>query len=116
MTEPPIDRETLAARLDHLEAETRAYLEDSAASEQAVELDQTRQGRLSRMDAMQSQAMNQAARGRARQQLSRIAATRKRLDSADFGICPDCDEPIPAARLRHDPTALRCLDCTAARE
>lgn len=108
--------ERLVARLDNLEAEARRYLDDSANADSAVELDQTRQGRLSRMDAMQAQAMSQAARNRAQQTLQRIAGTRKRLDSADFGLCVDCDEPIAGARLLHDPTTLRCLDCAAARE
>lgn len=108
--------ERLAARLDEIEAETRRYLDDSANADEAVELDQTRQGRLSRMDAMQAQAMSQAARNRAQQTLQRIAATRRRLDSPDFGVCIDCDEPIGNARLWHDPTTLRCLDCAAARE
>ena len=53
MPERDISTERLAARLDELEAETQRYLETSADSDQAVELDQTRQGRLSRMDAMQ---------------------------------------------------------------
>ncbi|GAB3679614.1 TraR/DksA family transcriptional regulator [Salinisphaera aquimarina] len=106
----------LRARLDELEAQTRRYLADSASAEQSVELDQTRQGRLSRMDAMQAQAMSRAARDRANQQLQRIGSTRKRLGSAEFGVCMDCDETIAQARLLHDPTILRCLDCAAARE
>ncbi|MES1928358.1 TraR/DksA family transcriptional regulator [Salinisphaera dokdonensis CL-ES53] len=106
----------LAARLDELETQTRAYLADSVSADDAVELDQTRQGRLSRMDAMQAQAMSKAARNRANQALQRIAGTRKRLGSPDFGLCTDCDEPIAPARLLHDPTTLRCLDCAAARE
>lgn len=116
MADPIITPERLASRLDELEAETRRYLADSASADNAVELDQTRQGRLSRMDAMQAQAMSKAARDRANQTLRRIAATRKRLDSPDFSICPDCDERIATARLLHDPTVLRCIDCAAARE
>jgi phage/conjugal plasmid C-4 type zinc finger TraR family protein len=30
--------------------------------------------------------------------------------------CIDCGEPIPAARLRALPHALRCIDCAADRE
>ncbi|MES1940269.1 TraR/DksA family transcriptional regulator [Salinisphaera sp. T5B8] len=116
MNDTELSRERLAERLDELEAEARAYLDDSANADAAVELDQTRQGRLSRMDAMQAQAMSRAARNRANQTLQRVAATRKRLDSPDFGYCLDCDEPIGNARLAHDPTTLRCLDCAAARE
>lgn len=116
MNSTPPNREQIELRLDELEAEARRYLEDSATADSAVELDQTRQGRLSRMDAMQAQAMSRAARNRANQTLQRIAGTRKRLDSAGFGLCVDCDEPIAPARLLHDPTTLRCLECAAARE
>jgi DnaK suppressor protein len=116
MNSTPPNREQIESRLDELEAEARRYLEDSANADSAVELDQTRQGRLSRMDAMQAQAMSRAARNRANQTLQRIAGTRKRLDSTDFGLCVDCDEPIAPARLLHDPTTLRCLECAAARE
>ena len=116
MSDAALSREHLSARLDELEAEARAYLDDSRSADEAIELDQTRQGRLSRMDAMQAQAMSRAARNRATQTLQRVAATRKRLDSADFGYCLDCEEPIAAARLAHDPTTLRCLDCATARE
>lgn len=110
------NREQIESRLDELEAEAQRYLEDSANADSAVELDQTRQGRLSRMDAMQAQAMSKAARNRANQTLQRIAGTRKRLDSPEFGLCAGCEEPIAAARLLYDPTTLRCLDCAAARE
>lgn len=116
MSDAALSRKRLSARLDELEAEARAYLDDSRSADEAVELDQTRQGRLSRMDAMQAQAMSRAARNRATQTLQRVAATRKRLDSLDFGYCLDCDEPIGNARLAHDPTTLRCLHCAAARE
>lgn len=116
MTDSRPSIQHLSRRLDELEAEARRYLDDSADASHAVELDQTRQGRLSRMDAMQAQAMSQAARSRAEAKLQRVVNTRKRLDSPTFGECIDCDEPIDAARLYHDPTVLRCIECAAARE
>ncbi|RJS94854.1 TraR/DksA C4-type zinc finger protein [Salinisphaera sp. Q1T1-3] len=116
MNDADVLREQLIVRLDEIETEARDYLQDSDDAAGAVELDQTRQGRLSRMDAMQAQAMSQAARNRARQTLQRVAAARKRLDSPDYGSCLDCEEPIAAARLLYDPTTLRCLDCASARE
>lgn len=68
------------------------------------------------MDAMQAQSMSAAARRRAEALLQRIAHTRKRLDNPGFGECVDCELPIALARLHHDPTVLRCLDCAASRE
>lgn len=76
-----------------------------------VELDQTRQGRLSRMDAMQAQQMAQAVARRREQQLRRVDGALKRIDSGDFGYCFRCGEAISAKRLDADPTITRCMDC-----
>lgn len=92
-------------------------LEDARRGSGAVvELDQARAGRLSRMDAMQLQAMAQAGEARARVELKRIDAALRRLESDDFGCCGDCDEPIAGARLRADPTATLCVTCAEVRE
>ncbi len=44
-------------------------------------------------------------------ELVKIAAVRERLASGVFGQCIDCGEPIGAARLQAQPTAVRCTDC-----
>ena len=82
---------------------------DSAAS--TVELDQTRVGRLSRMDAMQGQAMSQEAQRRRELELWQIAIALRRIDAGDYGFCIDCDAPIAEARLEVDPSASRCIAC-----
>lgn len=76
-----------------------------------VELDQTRQGRLSRMDALQMQAMTQATDRRRREELSRIDSALKRIASGEYGICISCEDDIAPARLKADPTTLTCIDC-----
>lgn len=104
----------LAAIRRALETERDELLavSDSAAEERRpVELDQQSVGRLSRMDAMQVQAMAQAVEARRQGRLQRIEAALKRLDSDDFGYCDDCGEEIPAKRLEIDPTTQRCVDC-----
>ena len=87
--------------------------DDSAA---VVELDQAKVGRLSRMDAMQAQAMAQASAQRREAMLRNIEAALKRIDDGGYGFCRDCDEPINPKRLEFDPTALRCIDCESKRE
>lgn len=92
-------------------------LEDARSESGAVvELDQTRTGRLSRMDAMQLQAMAKAGEARARVELKRIDAALKRMENGDFGECLDCGEPIAAGRLQADPASTLCVTCAAARE
>lgn len=93
----------------------RADLESVAATGDAsaaiVELDQSKVGRLSRMDAMQAQAIAKAASQRRETMLLRIAAALERIDDDEYGLCHRCDEPINPKRLEFDPTALLCIDC-----
>jgi DnaK suppressor protein len=93
----------------------RADLESVAATGDAsaaiVELDQSKVGRLSRMDAMQAQAIAKAASQRRETMLLRIAAALERIDDDEYGLCQRCDEPINPKRLEFDPTTLLCIDC-----
>mgnify|MGYP001125493358 CR=1 FL=1 len=57
-----------------------------------VELDQSRMGRLTRMDAMQQQAMTQAASRLVQMEQGRIRTALDRLKSGDYGYCIQCDE------------------------
>ena len=84
---------------------------DEAAA--VVELDQTKVGRLSRMDAMQAQAMAQASVQRREMMLRQIDAALKRIDDDEYGYCRDCGEPIDPRRLEVDPTALLCIACAS---
>ena len=34
-----------------------------------------------------------------------------RLEAGDYGVCIDCGEDIPAARLQAQPFAIRCVEC-----
>jgi len=95
----------------------RAELESIAAtgdeSAAVVELDQSKVGRLSRMDAMQAQAMAQASAQRREAMLRNITAALKRIEDGSYGFCRACDEPINPKRLEFDPAALLCIDCAS---
>lgn len=78
---------------------------------QTVELDQTSVGRLSRMDALQAQAMSIETKRRRSIMLQRIDSALKRMDQGEFGICLRCEEEIDPKRLEFDPTTLMCIDC-----
>ncbi len=78
---------------------------------QTVELDQTSVGRLSRMDALQAQAMSIETKRRRSIMLQRIDSALKRMDQGEFGLCLRCEEEIDPKRLEFDPTALMCIDC-----
>jgi len=105
-------RERLAERL--IELNDLAETGDAAAK--PVELDQTRVGRLSRMDAMQAQAMSIETKRRREGEVLRINAALERINNGHFGNCLECDEPIPTARLKFDPSTLLCISCAESRE
>lgn len=99
-----------------LQAELLGLADSGDESAQVVELDQAKVGRLSRMDAMQAQAMAKASVQRREQMLKKITAALVRIENDEFGYCCDCEEPIPAKRLEFDPTSTRCVDCASAAE
>ena len=96
-------------------AEKRKELEEqselSKEARDVVELDQQAVGRLSRMDAMQQQAMAEAQERIRNLDLTRIDMAIRRLADDEYGYCVDCDEEIPDARLAIDPMAERCVNC-----
>lgn len=101
----------LGNRLETLRSELEAQIEHAGDSARPVELDQQSVGRLSRMDAIQQQSMAQAQERRRQGRLRAIDAALRRMEEGEYGYCEDCGEDIAAARLNHDPTAVRCIDC-----
>lgn len=100
-------RDRLVARL----AEIRALEGANDAARATVELDQQSVGRLSRMDALQSQAMAQETRRRRIAETRRIEAALARIEDGEFGWCEACGEAIAPKRLEIDPTARLCIAC-----
>ena len=99
-----------------LRAELESVAESGDDASAVVELDQTKVGRLSRMDAMQAQAMAQASNERREEMLRRIDAALERLESEEYGVCLACNEPINPKRLEFDPTASLCIECAQKAE
>ena len=81
-----------------------------------LELDQARVGRLSRMDAMQQQAMTRAVARLTAIEEQRIRTALKYMASGEYGYCMDCGEEIAERRLRVDPSLLTCITCARAAE
>jgi DnaK suppressor protein len=78
-----------------------------------VELDQSSVGRLSRMDALQGQAMSQERDRRRQLELQKIAAALRRVEAGEYGFCAMCGEDIALKRLELDPAAPLCIDCAS---
>ena len=99
----------------HIEA---LDVQDSSARESAgtVELDQSRIGRLSRMDALQTQAMQQETLRRNSRQLLELRKAEKRLETEFFGYCDECGEQIARGRLELNPAVTLCIGCAEKAE
>lgn len=108
-TETARFRSLIEARLAALaEADARG-----AAGQAVVELDQQSVGRLSRMDALQNQAMARAQQARRDTEARRLRAALDRIGAGEFGWCEECGEEIAVRRLELDPAATRCVSCAS---
>jgi len=100
-------RTLIVARLKTLEADN-ARGQDG---QKTVELDQQSVGRLSRMDALQNQAMAMAQQDRRNLEARKLTAALARIETAEFGYCLECGDEIGMNRLMLDPTVVRCISC-----
>ena len=96
--------------LQQLRTELQQLLNDSQASSQPVELDQPI-GRLSRMDALQQQAMAKANRAGQQRRLQLIDSALSAIKQERYGECRRCEEPIGYPRLKARPESPFCRDC-----
>lgn len=110
------DIEALKKRLMERREELLAVEDSAKEAVQTVELDQTRVGRVSRMDAMQSQAMARESERRRLLALQRIESALERIENDEYGYCVACGELIGRSRLDADPGVLLCLDCASRAE
>ena len=99
-----------------LREELIASQADGKEASDTVELDQMRVGRLSRMDALQAQAMSKAANRRRQVQLKAVEAALRRVEADDYGLCQECGDYIKTQRLEFDPTTRLCIACAHAAE
>jgi DnaK suppressor protein len=106
-----LDTDHFRELLTKRQADLIDMVEAGSEAAQPVELDQARVGRLSRMDAMQGQAMSQEAGRRRELELVRISKALKRLELGEYGECLNCGEDIAVGRLEVDPAATLCIRC-----
>ena len=100
-------KKELEQGLGELEEEHKS----TAGDHKPIVLDQTTQGRLSRMDAMQVQAMAPETKRRREVGINRIKATFSRIKEGEFGFCINCGDEIAVKRLDIDPSTPTCISC-----
>ncbi len=105
------DQAKFHAQLTALRERVTGAVEEGAQAADTVELDQSKVGRLSRMDAMQSQEMAKASQRQRLATLHGIELAFKRLEQGSYGLCLNCDEAINPHRLTANPIAELCIGC-----
>ncbi len=98
-------------RLHEIIAELQSFDAAASTSRNTVTLDQTSVGRLSRMDAMQQQAMANATSQRRKSEIIQAKAALARIKDGAFGYCAECGDDIAHKRLEHNPAVATCITC-----
>lgn len=93
--------------------EIRALLAGSDSADDSIEVDNAI-GRLTRMEAIQAQAMSDEGRRRQEARLPRIEAALARIADGSYGTCVRCSKAIPLGRLEIMPEAAVCVACASA--
>lgn len=106
-----MDQQKIRERLRAMRAEVTDLRDVSGESRAVVELDQQSVGRLSRMDAIQQQAMALATEQQRQQLQARIDSALARIEAGTYGECVRCGEEIAEKRLLADLTVTLCIDC-----
>jgi DnaK suppressor protein len=97
-----------------IEAELVDLRQQSVATDsdrRPVELDQQSVGRLSRMDALQMQAMAKAFEQRRKARVVALEQALRRVADDEYGYCAKCGEFIGERRLEIDPATPKCVSC-----
>jgi DnaK suppressor protein len=104
-------RDLLSYRLVELRADVHAAEQerqgagDEASGGVADRKDEAMRGQMAELSSQQEE--------RDREELRQVEAALRRLDSATYGDCEVCAEPIPLQRLLVQPAAARCAGCQA---
>jgi DnaK suppressor protein len=106
-----MDDDVIKQRLFQRRKDILEFRAATDESRRPVELDQSRVGRLSRMDALQEQAMSLEIERRRKLEMQRIDAALQRIEEGEFGYCLLCGEEIGVKRLDLDPTLPTCVAC-----
>jgi len=93
------DIATLSEQILALEEKTRPIAPDCSL------------GRLTRLEAMGEQHVNNKVLDESRLRLTRLQNALLRIDKPMFGICIECEEEIGFGRMSIRPESVRCVEC-----
>ena len=107
---------SLTTSLELLKTELENQVKLALPGASTVIRDQSKIGRLSRMDALQQQHMADSTLQQAKQRLALVQKAINKISENDYGYCELCDEVIAFARLQARPEAQLCLSCQSQQE
>jgi DnaK suppressor protein len=93
------DIATLSEQIKALEKKTKPIAPDCSL------------GRLTRLEAMGEQHVNNKILDESRLRLTRLQNALLRVDKPMFGICIECEEEIGVGRMSIRPESVRCVEC-----
>lgn len=109
-------QEICRVRLESLRDTLAAQYEAGKSAAGTVTLDQTKVGRLSRMDALQQQNMAQSFQRNIESRLRQVHKVLAKFATGDYGYCDTCGNDIDPGRLEARPEAPCCLECQSRQE
>ena len=68
-------------------------------------------GRISRMDAINNKSVLEAALRELKSKIEKLKRVKKKINSAEFGLCIKCKKSIPYGRIILVPEAEKCVKC-----
>ena len=101
----------LEKTLNSLKRQLEEQLGINQESSGTVTLDQSRVGRLSRVDALQQQQMAISTRHHNKERLRLVHRALADLSAGEYGYCAKCDEEIAYQRLLAKPESKFCITC-----
>ena len=70
-------------------------------------------GRLTRLEAMGEQDVNNKILDESRIRLTRLGNALLRIDKPMFGVCIECEENIGIGRMSVRPESVKCVECAS---
>jgi RNA polymerase-binding protein DksA len=100
----------LRKRRGDLVREVRAKMQE-ARGQNADMLETATMDDADKATVSERESLDYAEAARDNRELAEVDAALERLARGEYGICVDCEQPIPVARLRAYPAATRCSQC-----
>jgi len=109
-----MDKVALKQKINDLITKTKLDLVELEDMTQPV-VPENSLGRISRMDAINNKSVMEASLRNNKRKLGKLKAALQNVDNDDFGLCFDCRNPIPEARILFMPESNQCVRCASRR-